>query len=185
MSSDADLPDSKDVTHLPPLTSPDDVGRAALRRVRAAARERGAVPGKSRRRGIAGVPAIRGGSGSGASARDPQLLGDSLSFLVQGQGWAENVSVGSVVGRWREVVGDDIADHCEPEAFDQRVLTVRASSTAWATQLSLLSGQILAAIARSVGEGMVDEIVVRGPRGPGFGRGYRSVRGRGVRDTFG
>ena len=162
------------------VTPADQVGRSLLDRVKAAARERGARPGAPVRRAVSTT-----GSGPGPSGRDPQLLGSTLESLFRAQGWQEQVSVGGVVGRWRQIVGDEVAAHCRPEHFEDQVLTVRTDSTAWATQLSLLSGQILAAIARDIGEGAVNELVVRGPGGPGFGRGRRSVRGRGPRDTFG
>jgi len=163
-----------------PLTAPDQVGHAFLQRVKASAKQRGARPGAPVRRAVS-----TSGSGAGPSGRDPQLLGSTLESLFRAQGWQEQLSVGSVVGRWREIVGEEVAAHCRPEAFEDHVLTVQTDSTAWATQLNLLSGQILAAISREIGEGAVERLVVRGPRGPGFGRGRRSVPGRGPRDTFG
>jgi len=36
-----------------------------------------------------------------------------------------------------------------------------------------------------VGEGVVRDVLVLGPAGPGFKRGPRSVPGRGPRDTYG
>jgi predicted nucleic acid-binding Zn ribbon protein len=114
------------------------------------------------------------------------MLSDVVGRLLRDKGWREDVSVGGVIGRWREVVGDDIADHCVPETFTDKVLVVRASSTAWATQVRLLTSTLLRRLAEEVGEGVVDEVKVLGPAGPGFGRGPRSVRGgRGPRDTWG
>lgn len=162
--------------------------RAALGRARAAARARGAVPGatpsgagKRRRRRDDGAR-----SGSGPDARDPQLLGDTLGRLVAERGWQEAVSVGGVMGRWDAVVGSDIAAHCRPETFEDGVLVVRADSTAWATQVRLLSGSLLTRLADEVGEGTVTKVVVRGPTGPSWRRGPRVAPGsQGPRDTYG
>jgi predicted nucleic acid-binding Zn ribbon protein len=161
--------------------------RAALGRARAAARARGAVPGatpaggRRRRRRDDGAR-----SGARPDARDPQLLGDSLGRLVEDRGWQEAVSVGGVMGRWDAVVGSDIAAHCRPETFEAGVLTVRADSTAWATQVRLLSGTLLARLADEVGEGTVTKVVVRGPTGPSWRRGPRVAPGsQGPRDTYG
>ncbi|WP_245885799.1 DUF721 domain-containing protein [Xylanimonas oleitrophica] len=113
-------------------------------------------------------------------------MSDVIGRLLRDKGWNEDVSVGGVIGRWREVVGEQVADHCVPETFEDKVLVVRASSTAWATQVRLLVPTLLRRLAEEVGEGVVEEVKVLGPQGPGFGRGPRSVRGgRGPRDTWG
>jgi predicted nucleic acid-binding Zn ribbon protein len=161
--------------------------RSALNRARAAARERGAVPGAapagSRRRRR---PRDDARSGAGPDARDPQLVGTALSRLVAERGWQEAVAVGGVIGRWDAVVGAEIAAHCRPETFEDGVLTVRADSTAWATQVRLLTAGLLRRLAEEVGEGTVTKVVVRGPSGPSWRRGPRVAPGsQGPRDTYG
>lgn len=83
------------------------------------------------------------------------------------------------------MVGDEIADHAEPETFTDGKLVVRTTSTAWATQLRLLLPQLDRRLAQEVGEGVVEEIVVLGPGAPSWVKGPRVVRGRGPRDTYG
>lgn len=167
----------RDVVELPP---PAQVAREALNRAKAAARERGLRPGMPRRRADFTVR-----SGPGRDGRDPQLFSTTMSSLLRERGWEQEISVGGVIGRWREVVGDEIADHCTPETFEDRVLHVRASSTAWATQLKLLAPQLLTRLAVELGEGVVEDVRVQGPAGRSFSKGLRSVRGRGPRDTWG
>ncbi|WP_050758090.1 DUF721 domain-containing protein [Xylanimonas cellulosilytica] len=175
--------DNPDVPPAEAVIPPAEVARAALNRAKAAARAKGLRPGSPARRSPLVEPRT---SGSGPSARDPQLVSDVVGRLLRDKGWREEVSVGGVVGRWREVVGDDVADHCTPETFEDKVLVVRASSTAWATQVRLLTPTLLRRLAEEVGEGVVEDVKVLGPAGPGFGRGPRSVRGgRGPRDTWG
>ncbi|KGM15538.1 RNA-binding protein, partial [Actinotalea fermentans ATCC 43279 = JCM 9966 = DSM 3133] len=141
----------------------------------------GAQPGKPVPRRASGpVGDVRTGSG-----RDPVLVGDTLSRLASERGWSEPLSVGGVVGRWREVVGDDVAEHCTPETFDDGLLVVRADSTTWATNLSLLAPQLLGRLADEVGPDVVREVRVLGPSGPRWAKGKRSVPGRGPRDTYG
>jgi predicted nucleic acid-binding Zn ribbon protein len=162
--------------------------RSALNRARAAARERGAVPGAApaagRRRRRPRDDGSR--SGAGPDARDPQTVGAALDRLVAERGWQEAVAVGGVMGRWDAVVGAEIAAHCRPETFDDGVLTVRADSTAWATQVRLLTAGLLRRLADEVGEGTVTKVVVRGPAGPSWRRGPRVAPGsQGPRDTYG
>lgn len=164
------------------LTPPVQVAREALNRARAAARAKGLRPGSPARRSPLSEPRTER---KGPNARDPQTLSDVVARLLRDRGWVEDVSVGGVVGRWREVVGDQVADHCTPETFEDKVLVVRADSTAWATQVRLLTPRLLERLAQEVGEGVVEQVTVLGPAGPSFRRGPRSVRGPGPRDTWG
>ena len=70
------------------------------------------------------------------------------------------------------------------EGFDEGVLRLRADSTAWATQMRLLSGTVLRKLSEAVGAGVVQRIEVRGPTPPRQ-RGAWRVPGRGPRDTYG
>ncbi|PFG34741.1 DUF721 domain-containing protein [Sanguibacter antarcticus] len=169
------------VSELISLTPPGDVARQALNRARAAARAKGLYPGAQSRR----ILAEPRRSGPGKDGRDPKLFAETLAALLQQRGWVQEVSVGGVIGRWREVVGNDVADHCTPETFEDDALVVRADSTAWATQIRLLIPRLLELMEKEVGKDVVQTITVLGPVGPGFGRGPRSVRGRGARDTYG
>lgn len=162
---------------------PDAAARVALNRARdGETTGTGAGGAKGWRRG----PGLGDGiSGPGPSRRDPQPLGGLTELVVTQHGWRRSMSVGGVVGRWREVVGDQLADHCQVETFDGGELVVRASSTAWATQIRLLLPQLERRLAEEVGEGTVTAIVVLGPGGPSWKHGRRAVRGRGPRDTYG
>lgn len=161
-----------------PVTPPSEVARAALNRAKAAARARGLEPGRP-------APRRRGAPTAAGAARDPMLVGDTLARLAAERGWSDELSVGGVVGRWREVVGDEIADHCTPETFDDGRLVVRADSTNWAANLRVFAPQLMARLAAEVGPDVVREVTVLGPAGPHWARGPRRVKGRGPRDTYG
>ena len=110
----------------------------------------------------------------------------AVDRLVTERGWDDDVAVGGVVGRWAEVVGDDIAGHCRPQAFTDGVLTVQADSTAWATQVRLLVPTLLRRLGEAVGDGVVTKVVVQGPSAPSWRRGPRVAPGsQGPRDTYG
>lgn len=112
-------------------------------------------------------------------------MSDAVETLLSRMGWTEQIEITSVTTRWREVVGEQIADHCEPLGYDDGVLTVKASSTAWATQLRIMSGQIRHRINEEFGREIVREVKVLGPTARNWNRGMRSVKGRGPRDTYG
>lgn len=115
----------------------------------------------------------------------PQLLGETAADLSRTLGWNQPLSIGGVIGRWPDVVGEQIAERCTPETFIDGDLVVRADSTAWATQIRLLLPQLERRLAEEVGEGVVTSIQVLGPGGPTWRKGPRNVPGRGPRDTYG
>ncbi|MDO5499459.1 MAG: DciA family protein [Propionibacteriaceae bacterium] len=122
----------------------------------------------------------------GASDRDPALVGGIFERLIRDRGWSTPVAVGSVLTRWAELVGPEIALHCRPESFENSVVRVRTSSTAWATQLRLMVPHLLDRFDAELGSGVVTRIEVAGPAAPSWRKGPRTVRGgRGPRDTYG
>jgi predicted nucleic acid-binding Zn ribbon protein len=165
------------------LGDADTAGAAALARAREAARAKGLRPGRrpvKRRRPQAGAF-----SSSGRDGRDPSLLGDQMDRLLLDRGWKVDVAVGSVMGRWPQIVGTDVAAHSTPVSFADGILTVRADSTAWATQLRLMSSSILGRLEAEVGKEAVSELRVNGPGAPSWSRGSRRAQGPGPRDTYG
>ncbi|WP_370518397.1 DUF721 domain-containing protein [Nostocoides sp. HKS02] len=165
-----------------PADDADDAAAAALLRARAAAREKGLRPGlKPMRARRPGVPTTR----APRDGRDPELLGDQMDRLLADRGWKVDVAVGSVMGRWPDIVGAEVAQHCTPVTFEFGVLTVRADSTAWMVQLQLLESAIMGRLEGEVGKGTVTALKLVGPSAPSWSKGLRRAQGPGPRDTYG
>ena len=171
----------------------DTAAASALARAREVARAKGLRPGSRpmRRRSPNGQSAGSAGSSRDsrgndrADGRDPSLLGDQMDRLLRDRGWNIDVAIGSVMGRWPAIVGTEVATHCTPVTFSDGVLIVRADSTAWATQLRLMSSSILGRLETEVGKDAVTELRVQGPSAPSWTRGPRKSTGPGPRDTYG
>ena len=117
---------------------------------------------------------------------DPQLISDVLKNLIQDREWQSGIAEGNLFANWENIVGADIAEHTEPIAILEGVLTIRTSSTAWATQLNLISNDVLASLQASAPGALVEKLSIIGPQSPSWKRGIRTIRGaRGPRDTFG
>ncbi|QMU66843.1 DUF721 domain-containing protein [Streptacidiphilus sp. P02-A3a] len=160
-----------------------DLARVALRNAKELARQRG---DNVRQRKEARRTGLR--SGARADGRDPQPLGAAIGRLLAERGWEAPAAVGGVMGRWPQIVGRDLAAHCEPEGYaeDERVLTVRCTSTAWATQIRLMAPQLVRRLNQELGQGTVRLIKVQGPGGPqrSYGR-LRAPGSKGPGDTWG
>jgi predicted nucleic acid-binding Zn ribbon protein len=131
-------------------------------------------------RAAAGGPRRRRG---GRTRRaDPQPLSTAFDGLLADQGWRTAAAVGSVFGRWDQLVGPDVAAHTRPERFSDGELVVIADSSAWATQVRLLTSAVLRRLNEELGHGTVTRVVVRGPAPP---RRMGPLRVRGSREHTG
>ena len=169
----------------PDLTGPDltgpDLVRQALAEAKAASRARGTSPRASGNRNATRRQVRR----SSGDARDPVLFGAAIQRLVAERGWEDTTTRADVLANWERVVGPEIADHCQPVSLLDGELVLVAESTAWATQLRLLTRTLLARVREHAGEGVAERVVVRGPAQPDWRKGPRRVQGRGPRDTYG
>jgi predicted nucleic acid-binding Zn ribbon protein len=190
--------------------SPDDKlkrARAALAAARAKARADGLrpttaprpggstgaghVPGETTTGTTPADPAVprrrqRPGFPPSQDRPDPQPLSKAINGLLAAEGWELAAATGSVFGRWAQIVGPELAGHTTPEALTDGELTVRADSTAWATQVRLLAGQLVRRLNAELGDGAVVRVTVRGPAAASRKPGEWRVRGsRGSRDTYG
>ncbi len=120
------------------------------------------------------------------TSSDPELISGVLNNLINERGWESGIAEGTLFVSWARIIGAEIACHTTPLSISDGVLTVQASSTAWATQLSLMSGQLLEIIQRDTTGVLVETIVFIGPRRSSWKRGIRTIKGaRGPRDTYG
>lgn len=129
----------------------------------------------------------RGGySGPHPDDTDPQLVGRVLAGYIETRGWQRPLNEARVFADWASIVGSDVAAHCVPTTLRDGELRVTAESSAWATQLRLLSSSLLARLASELGPQVVHRLHVVGPSAPSWKHGRFSVRGaRGPRDTYG
>lgn len=166
----------------PPELKGPDLVRASLAQARAAARAKGVSPGAPRLRARGGAGSR---SGSGPDARDPVPFGTMISRLVAERGWQDTTAAASVLANWDSLVGPEIAEHCRPTSLVDGELVLVAESSAWATQLRLMTRTLTARLTERVGPGVVTSVVVRGPAQADWRKGPRRVKGRGPRDTYG
>jgi predicted nucleic acid-binding Zn ribbon protein len=124
-----------------------------------------AAPGQPAPSGQAAAPR-RARRPARTHREDPQPLSTALDGLLADQGWQTAAAVGSVFGRWDQLVGPDVAAHTRPERFSDGELVVVADSSAWATQMRLLTSAVLRRLNEELGHGTVTRVVVRGPAPP-------------------
>jgi predicted nucleic acid-binding Zn ribbon protein len=112
-------------------------------------------------------------------------FGTTIRRLVAERGWEDTTAAAGVLATWDRLVGPELAEHCRPVSLVEGELVLVAESSAWATQLRLLTKTLQARLSAQVGAGVVTSVVVHGPVQPDWRKGPRRVRGRGPRDTYG
>jgi predicted nucleic acid-binding Zn ribbon protein len=164
-----------------------DLASGALRSARAMAAGRGGrQSGRSARRRRGGSSGSGGYSGARPDERDPLLIGAILNRSVTELGWVAPLAEARVMTQWAGVVGADIAARCRPVSLQDGELRIAAESTAWATQLRLMTPQLLGRISRELPPGLVRKLIISGPSAPSWKHGPWSMHnGRGARDTYG
>ena len=150
----------------------------ALAEAKADARARGDLPA-GHQRPTGGTEARR------ARREDPQPLAAAIGGLLDGRGWQQQAAMGSVFGRWAEIVGPDLAAHTRPDTFADGELAVTADSTAWATQVRLLAPELIRRLNAELGDGTVRRVKLRGPAPPRRRGGWRVPGSKGPGDTYG
>ncbi|WP_394216709.1 DUF721 domain-containing protein [Brachybacterium vulturis] len=179
-----------DPPELPSPADPFELARRTVNRSRAAARDRGLFPisAKTQARDVRDRSGRAPGySGSRPDPRDPQGIENVLKKVLGNLGWNAGMSAGRVLEEWDDIVGERLATHCRPVSFDEGVLVVSASSSAWAAQLRMLTPQLITTIEERVGSHVISELTVTGPAAAqrSWKKGRRTVTWRGPRDTYG
>lgn len=90
----------------------------------------------------------------------PTALSGELARLARRPGWAERLGAARVEAAWLDIVGEELAAHCEPVRLAGKVLTIRAASPVWATQLRYLTAQLLQRSADVMGPGSVTSVTI-------------------------
>lgn len=109
----------------------------------------------------------------GKPGRDPAAFGSVLNGIASGGHWTPQLKLAQLRNHWDQVVGSGIAMHSTVAGFADGVLTIRAESAVWATQLTYMLPQLTSTIRDRLKGLDIGEIRVTGPQS-GFRRGrYR------------
>jgi predicted nucleic acid-binding Zn ribbon protein len=119
------------------------------------------------------------------SGRDPGSMSEAFADLSLTMGWISDLARAELMEHWADIVGPEVALHATPMAADKGVLEVHCDSSAWATQLRMMRGQLVNSLREKFPDADITEVAVKAPGAPSWKHGRRSVPGRGPRDTYG
>lgn len=90
----------------------------------------------------------------------PEEIGEVIQEVIRRRGWDDRLRGAMLFQRWDQVVGAELAQHCQPVRLAGGVLTVAASSPQWATQLRYMTGQLQLNVNQALGEPLVTSVNV-------------------------
>ena len=106
--------------------------------------------------------------------------------MIQEREWNSGLAEGNLFVTWAAIVGAEIAQHATPISILDSTLTIQTSSSAWATQLTLVGDSLLQTIQKDPSGATIEKLRFIGPQAPSWKKGIRSIKNaRGPRDTYG
>jgi predicted nucleic acid-binding Zn ribbon protein len=94
-------------------------------------------------------------------ARDPVPIAETLASVRAEFGLPEHDVFGTLLARWQEVVGDDVAAHTRLVTLRHGIATIVADSPLWASQVRYLETAVRERANELVGEGTIVAVKVR------------------------
>jgi predicted nucleic acid-binding Zn ribbon protein len=82
---------------------------------------------------------------------EPRRVGESLDRVARKLGGPDAATLHTLIVRWSEIVGAQIADHARPTSLREGVLTVAVDDPAWRTQLVFLEQQMRTRVRDATG----------------------------------
>ena len=99
---------------------------------------------------------------------NPIPLRQSLEYLLAGLGAPQIDAVNTLIDRWQEVVGPELATQVRAVAVKGSDLIVQVEDPAWASQITWLEVQLLERIASLIGSDQITAVIARVARQPRF-----------------
>lgn len=91
--------------------------------------------------------------------KGPEKIGSLLEDLLQERGYATICKEYDVVARWKELMGDRIAEVTECTRVEDGTLYIKVSSAAWRQELVYLKAQLLDIVLKKTGCATIRDFV--------------------------
>src|SRR4030043_415766 len=85
-------------------------------------------------------------------------LGSVINKIVSDSDIGRKIKKFNIFNHWPDIVGNDIGNKTKPEKLLRQTLYISVTSSTWANELSLMSGQLIKKINDFVGETVVKEL---------------------------
>jgi hypothetical protein len=91
----------------------------------------------------------------------PERVASLVPRVLRDLGLDESARALRIQERWAGAVGAEVASHCQPVALRNGILEARVDSSAWCQALRLRAPELLADLARALGDDAPRELWLR------------------------
>lgn len=85
-------------------------------------------------------------------------IGSIIDDVVKKMDMKRKLNISNIFNRWEEIVGTEICKKTKPERIIRGILYISVSTSTWANELSLMSGQLIKKINSFIGEEAIKNI---------------------------
>lgn len=93
-----------------------------------------------------------------AKSNDAEKLDSLINQIVSDSDIGKKIKKFNIFNHWPDIVGCDIGNKTKPEKLLRQTLYISVTSSTWANELNLMSGQLIKKINDFVGETVVKEL---------------------------
>jgi predicted nucleic acid-binding Zn ribbon protein len=101
---------------------------------------------------------LKNRSGYKTKSKAAEELGSVINKIVSDSDIGKKIKKFNIFNHWPEIVGNDIGNKTKPEKLLRQTLYISVTSSTWANELNLMSGQLIKKINDFVGETVVKEL---------------------------
>jgi predicted nucleic acid-binding Zn ribbon protein len=94
-------------------------------------------------------------------SNNTQKLGDVLLTIAKKIGAEDSYYQSIIEEKWKEFVGEILAEQAKIKKFDKGNLIISVSSSTWRTELKLRKASLIKKINESLGMNLVNEIIFK------------------------
>ncbi|HYN36647.1 MAG TPA: DUF721 domain-containing protein [Actinomycetota bacterium] len=91
---------------------------------------------------------------------EPARIKDVLKGLGGHMGIKAPAETAALWSKWKDIVGESVAQHASPSSLREGVLRVRVDSSTWATEIGYLASEIRSRVNAALGSAAVTEVRV-------------------------
>ena len=85
-------------------------------------------------------------------------IGSIIGDVIKNLDIRSKLNISNVFNRWEEIVGPEIGKKVKPQRITRGTLYISVTTSTWANELSLMSGQLIKKINSFIGEEVVKNI---------------------------
>lgn len=92
---------------------------------------------------------------------EPDNIADLLKSYIKNKDLAKKINHHRLFSHWAAIVGNDIARHARPKMLRNKILFIDAENPVWATELGMMSQEIIEKINNFLADEVVTELRIK------------------------